>query len=213
MTTADLGFECSEVGGCVIPSITEDQCTESIASIPSLKFSSKISSGKQDAKLELPGAAFTWSVPIADSTDGNINCVAYIKSAGALSNNILGNVFIANYVTTLDFENQRISLIANANAPEGVDVVNPTVDSGLSSGAVAGIVLGGLAGCILIIFLIVCFMRRGDKEDINQSVLDASYATDLNHDSDDEHCTEKSRDDDSPKRTSQGGQGRPLINH
>lgn len=210
MTSADLGFVCSELTGCTVPSITEDACTTLIASIPSLKFSSEISSGKQDAKLELPGAAFTWSVALFEgSTDDLINCTAYIKGT-TLDHNVLGNVFMANYVSTFDFNNKKISLIANANAPDGVNVDNPPVDSSISGGAVAGIVIGAIVVCILIIVLIVCVMKRKDKDDLGQSVLDASYATDMNGHSDDEHCTQESKD--SPKRGS-GDQGRPLINH
>jgi len=93
---------------------------------------------------------------------------------------------MANYVTTLDFENTTIALTANANAPEGVtvfdkpDPVDPVVDpnedgGGLSGGAIAGIVIGAVAFCILIILIILCVIKKGKTgSEKDQSLLDMS---------------------------------------
>ena len=151
----------------MVPSTTIEDCTSLITKMSSLEFEVDSSDGSTSSTIKLPGASFTWNVPVAGS-DSDVNCVAFVKMG---PQNYLGNVFMANYVTTLDFENTTISLTANANAPDGVtvfdqpDPVDPVVDptedgGGLSGGAIAGIVIGAIAVCILIILIILCVVKK-----------------------------------------------------
>lgn len=84
---------------------------------------------------------------------------------------VLGSLFMSNFITTFDLENDQISLIANANAPEGVTITTTDVvpsddgdDDGLGGGAIAGIVIGALAAMILIAVGIYCCTKEKKSE-------------------------------------------------
>ena len=72
---------------------------------------------------------------------------------------ILGQIFITNFVTAFDLENNKISLTTNLNAPDGVKItLSGTKDddgSGLGTGAIVGIVIGGIIVLVLVIVIVV----------------------------------------------------------
>ena len=67
-----------------------------------------------------------------------------------------------NFVSTLDYSNKQMKFAVNANAPDGVtsDFPDPVVedDSGLSGGAIFGIIAACIIGLIIIVAIINCFV-------------------------------------------------------
>ena len=80
---------------------------------------------------------------------------------------VLGTIFMTNFVTSFDMDNNTISLTANTNAPEGVGItaikIKSDDDDGLSGGAIAGIVIGGIVLLILVFVGIYCLTCKGSK--------------------------------------------------
>ena len=162
------------------------------------------------ATIMLPGAAYSWV-----STTGNKKHTKYFCNARIINGpaNVLGNLFMANYVTTLNYESQEITFQANANAPDGVGVSCPEglcndpspPGSGLSVGAIIGIVIGGLILILIIIAVIYWYMQKnrndtpGDSDKtfdtLNDSKNKSLYESTLQNVDDDD-----SDDDGSGKR-------------
>lgn len=90
---------------------------------------------------------------------------------------ILGQIFITNFVTAFDLENNKISLTTNLNAPDGVKItLSGTKDddgSGLGTGAIVGIVIGGIIVLVLVIAVTCHCIKKGKKDSSkNYSTID-----------------------------------------
>jgi len=153
---ASSNLVCDEIG-CI--NYNDDCDTAGVAdSLPTLEFSMLSADGKSNYDISIPGAALTWSPPDLGG------CYLMVQPFDTV---VLGTLFMSNFITTFDVENGQISLTANANAPEGVTISTTAVvvpddggDDGLGGGAIAGIVIGALAGVILIAVGIYCCTKK-----------------------------------------------------
>ena len=164
---ASSGLYCDE-NGCIN---YDDSCdTAGVAdSLPTFEFSMLSADGSNNYKISVPGAAMTWSPPDLGG------CYLMVQPFDQV---VLGTLFMTNFITTFDVENGQISLTANANAPEGVTITSTAVDpsdddsDGLGGGAIAGIVIGGLAGMILIAVGIYFFTKKKGEDNKGYSGVD-----------------------------------------
>ena len=150
-------FNCDD-NGCW----SWDTCENLAPNMPTLEFQMTSADGNDNFNMKLSPLAYTWYAP-----SGNIKCNLMVKQWDQV---VLGTIFLTNFVTTFDMDNNQILLQANPNAPEGVAItqtaiIQPSDDGGdgLSSGAIAGIVVGSIVGLILIFVGIYCFMCKGKK--------------------------------------------------
>lgn len=119
-----------------------------------------LDSDGKDISLKLSGAAYTW-----DQTNGSDQCYLMIKEFDQV---ILGQIFITNFVTAFDLDNNKISLTTNINAPDGVKLTLGLTDiddsSSLGTGAIVGIVLGAIVVLIIAIAVICRCITKGKKD-------------------------------------------------
>ena len=139
------------------------------------------SDGSAKAKISLPGAAYTWVTGTTTQM-----CKAQIVNG---PNNVLGNLFMANYVTTLDYGKDEISLQANAKAPAGVAVSCPdNLCAGLNAdddGVNIFVIVGLVVTAILIssiIFTVIYCVKKNRIESEREAKMNEQIASALQHD-------------------------------
>ena len=114
----------------------------------------------QENYYTLPPAAYTYST--TDSF-GLHMCTVGISYSGGSASYRLGDTFLRNFVTTFDFENRKIRLAINKNAPSGI-----TIEYKMSGWKIFLIIVGCLAAVALLICLIVCLCKRHKKKTLKE---------------------------------------------
>ena len=87
--------------------------------------------------------------------------ISYTDSSGGVY--ILGDTFLRNFLTTFDYENGKIELSLNVNAPPGI-----TVEFKLSPWMIFGIIAGGLVVVVLIAWIACCCCDKIKKRKLEK---------------------------------------------
>ena len=124
---------------------------------------SEITPSMQEISFQLEYTTFT--IPPAGYVfEENGSCIIGISSVPDSSSlYILGDTFLRNFVVTFDYKSQEMKLASNVHAPTGV-----TISWRLSPLQIFAIVFGCLLVVGLILWLVLCLLRRG-KAKKNQS--------------------------------------------